>query len=195
MSTFYRTGTEIVLEDLPEAIGRHSGAPYASPELHREDVLEIVFTSGTTAEPRGVVLTHGNVLSNLEPIETEIAKYRRYEKFFHPLKFLNLLPLSHVFGQMLGIFIPQILGATAIFLDSLRPGEVAGTIRRERVSVLISVPRLIESLRDKLERDLDAEGRIGKFRRHFAAGSRRLQRPISATISRSAALRSVESLR
>ena len=162
----------IVLEDLPEAIGRHSGAPYASPELHREDVLEIVFTSGTTAEPRGVVLTHGNVLSNLEPIETEIAKYRRYEKFFHPLKFLNLLPLSHVFGQMLGIFIPQILGATAIFLDSLRPGEVAWTIRRERVSVLISVPRLIESLRDKLERDLDAEGRIGKFRRDFAAGEK-----------------------
>jgi long-chain acyl-CoA synthetase len=162
----------IVLEDLPEAVGRHSSAPYASPELRRDDVLEIVFTSGTTAEPRGVVLTHGNVLSNIEPIETEIAKYRRYERFFHPLKFLNLLPLSHVFGQILGIFISQILGATVIFLDSIRPGEVAETIRRERVSVLISVPRLIESLRDKLERDIEAEGRIGKFRRDFTAAEK-----------------------
>ena len=168
----------IVLEDIPEIVSGRSPEPYDSSGLQRSDPLEIVFTSGTTAEPRGVVLTHGNVLSNLEPIEREIARYRKYERFFHPLKFLNLLPLSHVFGQMLGIFIPQILGATAIFLDSLRPGDVAATIRRERVSLLITVPRLIESLRDKLERDLVAEGTIERFRRDFerADGEKFLRR-------------------
>ncbi len=153
----------IILEDLRASVGVHVKSPYSPPKLTREDILEIVFTSGTTAEPRGVVLTHGNLLSGLEPIETEIAKYRRYERFFHPLKLLNLLPLSHVFGQILGIFIPQILGGTTIFLDSIRPGEVAATIRRERVSVLVTVPRLIESLRDKLERDLEAEGKLEEF--------------------------------
>src|SRR5208282_2887107 len=162
----------IALEDLPQAVSRHSHAPYEPPAMRRTDLLEIVFTSGTTAEPRGVVLTHGNVLSNIEPIETEIAKYRRYERFFHPLKFLNLLPLSHVFGQMLAIFIPQILGATSIFLDSLRPADVAATIHREHVSVLVTVPRLIESLRDKLERDLEASGRLDAFRRDFATAEK-----------------------
>lgn len=157
----------IALEDVEQAVSGRSRDGYVPSGVGRGDALEIVFTSGTTAEPRGVVLTHGNVLSNLVPIEREIARYRKYERFFHPLKFLNLLPLSHVFGQMLGIFIPQILGATTILLDSLRPGEVAATIRRERVSVLITVPRLIESLRDKLERDLEAEGKIEKFRREF----------------------------
>jgi long-chain acyl-CoA synthetase len=168
----------IVLEDLVAIVGGRSAAAYDSSGLHRGDALEIVFTSGTTAEPRGVVLTHGNVLSNLEPIEREILRYRKYERFFHPLKFLNLLPLSHVFGQMLGIFIPQILGATSIFLDSLRPADVAATIRRERVSVLVTVPRLIESLRDKLERDLEAEGKIERFRREFerADGEKFLRR-------------------
>lgn len=168
----------IVLEDIPEIVSGRSPEPYDSSALQRNDPLEIVFTSGTTAEPRGVVLTHGNVLSNLEPIEREIARYRKYERFFHPLKFLNLLPLSHVFGQLLGIFIPQILGATTIFLDSLRPGDVAATIRRERVSVLITVPRLIESLRDKLERDLEADGKTGRFRRDFerAEGEKFLRR-------------------
>jgi long-chain acyl-CoA synthetase len=153
----------IILEDLRASVGVHVQSPYPPPKLTRDDILEIVFTSGTTAEPRGVVLTHGNLLSGLEPIETEIAKYRRYERLFHPLKLLNLLPPSHVFGQILGIFIPQILGGTTIFLDSIRPGEVAATIRRERVSVLVTVPRLIESLRDKLERDLQAEGKLEEF--------------------------------
>jgi len=159
----------IILDDLAGVVSSHPKAAYASPALKREDVLEIVFTSGTTAEPRGVVLTHGNLLSGLEPIETEIAKYRLYERIFHPLKFLNLLPLSHVFGQILGIFIPQILGGTSIFLDSLRPSDVTATIHRERVSVLVTVPRLIESLREKLERDLEAEGKLDQFRRDFAA--------------------------
>jgi long-chain acyl-CoA synthetase len=168
----------MVLEDLEASVSERSASPYDSSALNRSDELEIVFTSGTTAEPRGVVLTHGNVLSNLEPIEREITRYRKYERFFHPLKFLNLLPLSHVFGQMLGIFIPQILGATSIFLDSLRPADVAATIRRERVSVLVTVPRLIESLRDKLERDLEAEGKIERFRRDFerADGEKFLRR-------------------
>jgi len=168
----------MVLEDLPGIVSGRSQEPYDSSGLKRTDPLEIVFTSGTTGEPRGVVLTHGNVLSNIEPIEREIARYRKYERFFHPLKFLNLLPLSHVFGQLLGIFIPQILGATTIFLDSLRPGDVAATIRRERVSVLVTVPRLIESLHDKLERDLEAEGKIERFRRDFerADGEKFLRR-------------------
>ena len=90
-----------------------------------DDTLQIIFTSGTTAEPRGVVISHGNVLANFEPIEREIAKYLRYEKPFHPLRFLNLLPLSHVFGQMLGIFIPPLLNGTVISADSLKPSELS----------------------------------------------------------------------
>jgi long-chain acyl-CoA synthetase len=136
---------------------------------HRDDPVEIVFTSGTTAEPRGVVLTHGNLLANLEPIEKEFEHYRRYERFIHPLRILDLLPLSHVFGQLLGVFIPQILGATAVFLDSLNPAEVVQTIRRERISVLVTVPRLIESLRDQIERDLEGAGQHDRFRRNFTA--------------------------
>ena len=118
---------------------------FPATSVARDDPIEIVFTSGTTAEPRGVVLTHGNLLANLEPIEKEINRYRRYERFFHPLRFLDLLPLSHVFGQLLGIFLPQILGGTSVFMDTLNPSEVMRTIREERVSVLVTVPRLIES--------------------------------------------------
>ena len=139
----------------------------------RSDPVEIVFTSGTTAEPRGVVLTHGNLLANLEPIEQEIRRYRRYEKFVHPLRFLDLLPLSHVFGQLLGIFLPHILGATSVFTETLNPSEIIGTIHDERVSLLVTVPRVLESLKDQIERDLQTSGRLEKFQRDFQAAEGR----------------------
>lgn len=162
----------ICLEDLGEAANVSSSAPFRPIAAKRDDVVEIVFTSGTTAEPRGVVLTHGNLLSSLEPIEQEFLRYRRYERIFHPLRFLDLLPLSHVFGQLLGIFLPQILGATAVFTDTFNPAEVAETIRKERVSVLVTVPRLIESLRAQIERERAARGDLEKFQRNFVRAER-----------------------
>ena len=150
----------------------HSDQPVAPPPLTRDDIVQIVFTSGTTAEPRGVVISHGNILANLEPLEREIGKYLRYERIFHPLRFLNLLPLSHVFGQFLGIFLPQLLAATVIFQDTLNPTEVLQVIKQERVSVVVAVPRLMESLKDKLVRDLEAAGRQEWFQRQFAGRER-----------------------
>jgi long-chain acyl-CoA synthetase len=159
----------LYLEELGEVTSAQPLDTVPSPLLRRSDPIEIVFTSGTTAEPRGVVLTHGNLLANLEPIEKEIESYRRYERIFHPLRFLDMLPISHVFGQLLGIFLPQILGATSVFLDTLNPSEVIRTIHDERVSALVTVPRLIESLRDQIERDLSACGGLERFRRDFEA--------------------------
>jgi long-chain acyl-CoA synthetase len=159
----------INLETLREQLASQPDQPVAPPPLTCDDVVQIVFTSGTTAEPRGVVISHGNILANLEPLERQIDEYRRYERIFHPLRFLNLLPLSHVFGQFLGIFLPQLLAATVIFQDTLNPTEVLHVIKKERVSVMVAVPRLMESLKDKLLRDFEAAGRREWFQRQFAA--------------------------
>jgi long-chain acyl-CoA synthetase len=158
----------ISLESLPTVLARHDASPYASPPLSRQDTLEVIFTSGTTAEPRGVVISHGNVLANIEPLENEMQKYLRYEKLVHPLRFLNLLPLSHVFGQILGVFIPPMLAGTVVFIDSLKPSDLMDTIRRERVSVLVAVPRFIESLQREVERREGHQRNIEQFRKDFA---------------------------
>src|SRR5580704_296250 len=157
------------LETLREDLATCFDAPVVLPPLTRDDVVQIVFTSGTTAEPRGVVITHGNILANLEPLERQIGAYLKYERIFHPLRFLNLLPLSHVFGQFLGIFLPQMLAATVLFQDTLNPTEVMRTIKTERVSVVVAVPRLMESLKDKIERDMEAAGRSEWFQRQLEA--------------------------
>jgi long-chain acyl-CoA synthetase len=159
----------IFFEDLPESLARHSSAAFAPENITREDALEIVFTSGTTAEPKGVVITHGNVLANIAPLEEQIKRYLKYERWVHPVRFLNLLPLSHVFGQFLGMYLPPLMAGTVVFQETLKPAEVIKTIRRERVSVLVAVPRMLQSLKEKNERDLEDAGQLESFRKKFSS--------------------------
>ena len=163
--------TSIDPAEFQAAISRHSGAPFQSAPVQSSDSLEIVFTSGTTAEPKGVVISHANVMANIAPIEAEMQHYLKYERLVHPLRFLNLLPLSHVFGQFLGMFLPPLLGGTVVFGQTLNPSEVIATVRRERVSVLVAVPRMIESLKQKVERDLEDAGNRESFSRRFAGAT------------------------
>jgi long-chain acyl-CoA synthetase len=120
------------------------------PSVQLNTPFQIVFTSGTTADPKGIVHTHRNVLASLSPIESEIAKYRKYERWVHPLRFLHTLPLSHVFGQFMGLWIPAILAAELHFSDHLDSTRIIELTRRERISVLIAVPRVLALLRTHL---------------------------------------------
>ncbi|MGC2658091.1 MAG: AMP-binding protein [Bryobacteraceae bacterium] len=119
-------------------------------DLTEDDPVQIVFTSGTTGQPKGVVHTHRNVLASLRPIETELGKYMRYERIFHPIRFLHTLPLSHVFGQFMGLWIPPLLAAEVHYESRLAAADIIGRIKRHRISLVIAVPRLLELLRREL---------------------------------------------
>lgn len=144
---------------------------FSDGPLTRGSVAEILYTSGTTSEPRGVVLTHGNFLANLEPLEKGIAAYRKYERWLHPLRFVALVPLSHVFGQFMALLVPPLLGATVVFEGSANPSEIMRTIRKERATALIAVPRMVEGLRGGMEREIAARGDNEKFQKRFAAAA------------------------
>jgi len=166
---FPRELPSFFFEEMKTSLQPRSPQPLDSERISPDDALQIVFTSGTTAEPKGVVITHGNVLSNVAPLEAQIRPYLKYERFVHPLRFLNLLPLSHVFGQFLGMYMPPLLRGTVFFQETLKPGDIIRSIRRERISVLVAVPRMLQSLKERIERDLADAGRLDKFRKQFAA--------------------------
>ena len=143
--TYPRLDFEDWLSDLPDK----EAGPVAG--LSRETPLEILFTSGTTGDPKGIVITHGNVLASMGPIEEGAQPYLRYERLIHPLRILHTLPLSHIFGQTMGLWVPPIFAAELHFESRLVAQRLIETIHRERISVLAAVPRVLALLKTHLE--------------------------------------------
>src|ERR1035438_5351128 len=139
-------------EDWLDALPAEETGPVAG--LSADTPLEVLFTSGTTGDPKGIVLTHGNVLASVGPIEQASQRYLRYERLIHPLRILHTLPLSHVFGQTMGLWVPSIYRAELHFENRLVAPRIVETIRRERISVLAAVPRVHALLKTYLESTL-----------------------------------------
>jgi long-chain acyl-CoA synthetase len=149
-------GDEVSLTESPKIwkLSSLSSAAVASFEpatITKDQTAEIIFTSGATAEPKGVIITHRNILANIVPVEGEVKKYLRYQRPFAPIRFLNLLPLSHMFGQAMATFIPPMLPGVVVFMRGFTPNEILRQIRTRRISVLVSVPQILAILREHLQ--------------------------------------------
>ena len=122
--------------------------PVPAITISRDDVAQIVFTSGATADPKGVVIRHRNILANTVPVAKEIDKYRKYARPFSPIRFLNLLPLSHMFGQSMATNIPPLIDGTVVFMRSFNPHDIVRRVREWRISVIVCVPKILDVLKE-----------------------------------------------
>lgn len=117
-------------------------------KLAREDDLcTLIYTSGTTGEPKGVMLTHKNIISNVMSVH-EIIDVGPEDLF------LSFLPLSHVFERMAGYYLPLTAGSEIAYAESIE--KVASNLMEIKPTVMTAVPRLFERIYSKVRKSVDA---------------------------------------
>jgi len=117
-------------------------------KLSREDDLcTLIYTSGTTGEPKGVMLTHKNIISNVMAVH-EIIEVGTEDLF------LSFLPLSHVFERMAGYYLPLTSGSQIAYAESIE--KVASNLMEVKPTVMTAVPRLFERIYSKVRKGVDA---------------------------------------
>ena len=151
----------VALESLPFA--GEAPAPAAPPRA--EEVAEIVFTSGTTGEPKGVVLTHGNIVANVRALDGIVPRGEE-------LRLLSLLPLSHMLEQSIGLLLPLSYGATVTYLHSRQPSTIFRTLERRRITAMAVVPLVLDVMLKGIEQELRREGKLGRWRTLHAIAPR-----------------------
>jgi long-chain acyl-CoA synthetase len=160
----------IPLEELLFILPRHSPVPGPFP-AKPADLAQLVYTSGTTGNPKGVMLTHGNLSANLRQVNEHIPVVEpRYV-------FLSVLPLSHMFEQIGGLLVPLSRGAAIVHLGTIKPTALMAAFQEEDIRAMILVPRLLLMLKTSLERKLAAHGLERLFARLLAEADR-LPRPL-----------------
>lgn len=153
------------LEELPFILDgcRPASSPLpAAPS----DLAQLVYTSGTTGSPKGVMLTHGNLAANIRQVNEHIPVVGP------EYVFLSLLPLSHMFEQIGGFLVPLSRGARIVHLRTIKPSALMEAFREEDIRAVVLVPRLLQMLRSSLERKLAARGLDRPFSHLLAAAGR-----------------------
>lgn len=151
------SGASMLLEDLQyllediEPIGEFASA---APE----DTAQLIYTSGTTGNPKGVILTHKNLIANMTQINRQVPIITS------EFSFLSLLPLSHMFEQMGGFFTPLYRGAAVVYLRTLKPSAIMQALSEEDIYAIMTVPRLMQLLKTTVERELEGKHLSAPFR-------------------------------
>jgi long-chain acyl-CoA synthetase len=144
----------------------------AWPRPADTDVVELIFTSGTTGTPKGVILAHDNVVASVR------AMHRVVPPIEH--RVVSLLPLSHLLEQAVALFYALDVGADVLYVRSRNPRVIFEAIRRHRTTSMVVVPQILELFWASIEREVQKSGkatsfgRLRRIARHLPYAVRRL---------------------
>lgn len=127
------------------------------PQLKPTDICEIVYTSGTTGDPKGVILTHKNIVSNILAATNHVVIPKRFN-------FLSVLPLSHMLEQTVGFLTPLFRGDKIIYLRTIKPSSMMDAFGEENINAMVVVPRVLSILKNTVEREMTSKGLRGFVR-------------------------------
>ncbi len=158
LERFPTTTVDALAGEPGAAIPRDVDAQVAAWEKPRPDEMwELVYTSGTTGTPKGVMLAHDNVMASVA------LCHRILPEMEH--RTVSLLPLSHLLEQAIGTFYVLDVGASILYVRSMNPRVIFGAIRERKVTAMIFVPQVLELVWQTIEREAEKTGRAETFAR------------------------------
>ena len=116
-----------------------------------EEVFELIFTSGTTGTPKGVMLTHDNVVASIESFHHIVPPMEH--------RLVSVLPLSHLLEQAVGLYYALDVGADILYVRSRNPRVIFDALREQRVTSMVVVPQVLDLFWSAIEREIDKRGR------------------------------------
>jgi long-chain acyl-CoA synthetase len=136
--------------------GNSLNQPPALPECRASDVVTIIYTSGTTGTPKGVMLTHGNIISELQAVLSEIHADETDS-------LLCLLPLQHVLASVINMLLPLYLGAQVVFADTLKRSEILEALEQAGITILVTVPQFFYLFHDRIKDELNRKSALARL--------------------------------
>ncbi|HUQ44947.1 MAG TPA: AMP-binding protein [Candidatus Limnocylindria bacterium] len=120
-----------------------------------DDLVELIFTSGTTGTPKGVMLAHDNLLAGNRTFHRIIPEMEH--------RIVSLLPLSHLLEQAVGLFYALSVGASILYVRSRNPRVIFEALRDHRVTSMVVVPQVLDLFWSAIEREVEKSGRARLF--------------------------------
>ncbi|PSH03610.1 MAG: hypothetical protein CXZ00_11175 [Acidobacteria bacterium] len=128
---------------------------FVAVPVQPDDVSSIIYTSGTTSDPKGVMLTDGNLTAELECV-------RKFVRLGPGDGLLGVLPLFHVLAQMVNIFFPLGNGGKVVFLDSLNSQELMLALRERGITIFCCVPQFFYLIHERIFGEVTKKGRLAE---------------------------------
>lgn len=140
-------------------------SPFQRTKLN--DVATLIYTSGTTGIPKGVMITHQNIMTSLRRMLTLIATKSSIKQFGQE-DFISYLPLNHIAAQMMDIYIPIVTIGKVWFADKdALKTSLGETLKQVRPTCFIGVPRVWEKIQEQIEEGINNEGIKGTIVKNF----------------------------
>src|SRR5262245_15999073 len=152
LERFPTTTVESLSEDPDDTFPADWETQLAAWERPKPDeVFQLVFTSGTTGNPKGVMLAHDNMLASVKSFHGIIKPMEH--------RLVSLLPLSHSLEQNVSLFYAMDVGADILYVRSRNPRVIFDSLREQRVTTMLLVPQVLDLFWSAIEREVEKQGR------------------------------------
>jgi long-chain acyl-CoA synthetase len=150
-----RAAISVAVNDLETIFAEHTASFDPIPR-QPEHIASLLYTSGTTADPKGVMLTHANLLAEAEAVFA-------WAHIGPDDAILGVLPLFHVLSQMANLLLPLIAGARTVFLSTLNTTELLRALRERKITAFAVVPQFFYLIHERIFKELQQRGWLARF--------------------------------